>query len=687
MAFEGNGGALSPTSDFAMRAAVEHGTSQRILGWMPPSGEVDLDMETLRVDGWRVETWYAHRGYFDARFLGWDVQVVRPGRAARPRCVERGTARAQAQGRATGGGRCGARRRVVDLVGLVDPGDQTFVNSIEWVGLEEVGAPLRSLLLRLAPLQEGAPFDLEMLNGTEDLVRARLGEQSYARARVTTSVEVEPDTQQVNVVVDTDIGPACTFGAVTLTGEVGLNPSLISDAVRVVEGQSWKSSALGETQRSLFALGVYSVVNVVPDFGGPDAAVIPIRIELRESLPRQLRVGGGLVVESGRQQAHASAAFSHVNFLERLWRPQLDLLAGYASVTSFADFVNPDVPFSGGPVAQSDLSVTVPRFPAKAWQLRTAVGIEVGVEEGYRFFEPSFNPGLTWRASQHLTLGFDYRLANFQLIGESTIDPAQLEFENGYLLSALSQNVALDRRDDPVFPRQGGLWSATLTEAGGPVGGTYNFLRAVGDARAFAPVHRLVGFMPPTTLAGRVGTGIIQTYGDVDKAAVPIDERLYLGGSNSVRGWTRGHLGPYTCNNDLSTALELQRAPGEAPAPYECTSAWDRAAPAIPSLREGSLLAPEFEPIGGQVSLNGSAELRTYLDAGYGAVIFTDAGMVWSSRAEVDLSQLQLSAGLGLRYKSPIGPVRLDFAWRVTDPVMFQHERRLGVHFALAEAF
>ena len=148
----------------------------------------------------------------------------------------------------------------------------------------------------------------------------------------------------------------------------------------------------------MFALGVYSVVNLVPIFDGPDVNVIPVQIELRESLPRQLKVGGGLEVESGRQQAHASAAFSHANFLERLWRPQLDLLGGYASVTPITDLLDPAVPFSGGPVAETELSLTIPRFPAKAWQLRTALGIEVGVEEGYRFFEPSFNPGLTWRA-------------------------------------------------------------------------------------------------------------------------------------------------------------------------------------------------------------------------------------------------------------------------------------------------
>jgi outer membrane protein assembly factor BamA len=689
--FEGNGKRFSPTSDYAVRSAMEQAASQRVLGLLPPGGQIELDLEVLRLDAWRIETWYAHHGYFDARVLGWDLRTVRPERAGRPGCERRREARrlqavgGQKRGRLAA--TCGARTRVVDVVGLVEEGPASLVEDIEWIGLEVVGAPIRSLLARQAALQEGAVFTLAALNATEDLVHARLGEQSFARATVRSQVDVHPEDRSVRVQLIAEPGPACTFGEVRLTGEVGLSPELIGDAIRIEAGQPWKTSLLGDTQRALFALGVYSVVDVVAETGAKGDDVVPVRIELRQSLARQLRVGGGVEVETGRQEVRSSASFSHVNFLGRLWRPQLSLMGGYASVTPLADLADPAIPLEGGPVADADLSLTIPRFPGPAWQQRTAVGLELGVEEGYRFFEPSFQPGLTWRARRGLSFGFDYRLANFQLIGESTIDPAQLEFKDGYLLSSLGQSVTLDRRDDLIFPRKGTWWSATLTEAGGPVGGSYNFLRATADSRGYVPIHRLVGFLPPTTLAGRVGAGAIEPYGAADKAAVPIDERLFLGGSNTVRGWTRNHLGPFACNADLSEVLALQDAIDGTTTADDCLSAWGEAPPTIPAVPDGSGLLPAYEPVGGLYSLHGSVELRTYTDAGYGAVLFLDAGMVWPDRASLDLRQLQSSVGTGLRYKSPIGPVRLDVAWRLGDPAMFSQERRFGVHFALAEAF
>src|SRR6185503_8220310 len=81
-------------------------------------------------------------------------------------------------------------------------------------------------------------------------------------------------------------------------------------------------------------------------------------------------------------------------------------------------------------------------------------------------------------------------------------------------------------------------------EAGGPVGGDYDYVRSTLDLRAYRPVLRLFGTTPRLVLAGRIGGGVIDPYEDHLVDGVPLEERLYLGGSSTVRGWTENHLGP-----------------------------------------------------------------------------------------------------------------------------------------------
>ncbi|NOY26674.1 MAG: hypothetical protein GXP62_12440, partial [Oligoflexia bacterium] len=289
VSFRGNGGALDGIGDYATRTAMVQQASGSF-SWLAPSRRVSLSQDTLVLDAWRLETWFAHRGYFDARFRAWDVITLGPARRW--------------------------RGPLVRIVGYVEPGEPSLVRSIELSGMDIVGRPLLRLLRAQAPLQEGERFDLDLLKESTGLVQARLREQGYAYATVSPQVTALPEERAVDVVLSAKLGPPCTFGAVTVDGDTTIPTDLILAEIEIETGRPYQLSRLAKTQQRLFSLGVFSVVNIVPDLKmGPDGQpvdVIPVQIQVSQSHFRQIRLGGGFSFENARQEISTSATFTHV---------------------------------------------------------------------------------------------------------------------------------------------------------------------------------------------------------------------------------------------------------------------------------------------------------------------------------------------------------------------------------------
>jgi outer membrane translocation and assembly module TamA len=164
--------------------------------------------------------------------------------------------------------------------------------------------------------------------------------------------------------------------------------------------------------------------------------------------------------------------------------------------------------------------------------------------------------------------------------------------------------------DQPLDPRRGYSGQLRLEHAAPWMGGTFRFDSGVFEARGYYPFR-------PVVVAARVQLATI-TGSDVN--AVPISERLFLGGANVMRGWGRYELSP---------------------------------------LSEGGL------PIGGRSALSLTAELRRMVTDSFGAVVFLEGGNVWPGSGEFHTS-LRYDVGAGVRWLSPVGIVRGDVGWQLT---------------------
>ncbi len=183
---------------------------------------------------------------------------------------------------------------------------------------------------------------------------------------------------------------------------------------------------------------------------------------------------------------------------------------------------------------------------------------------------------------------------------------------------------------------------------------SYKFQKLTFDVRHY---YRVTS---STTLAGRFNAGTI-FYTQPD--SLPTNIRFFTGGTNSVRGWSRQMLGPKR-----------------------------------PSFDEGRF--DGYVPTGGRAVLTFNVELRQKLDflfSGFGIGIFLDGGQVWRAIDRMNERQVQFGTGGGLRYQSPIGPVRIDVGYKI-NPFHEDLNRfgnidrgsewdRIGIHFSIGQAF
>ncbi len=671
ISFEGNGSFWDGTSDFHVRQAME----QEKGVWSTPvfpGLAVPLDRETLATDAWRIELWYAHNGYLDARFMGWDVRERKRGRRGLP--------------------------AVLDITGRVDQGEPSVVRELRYEGLDLGGGTVHQRYLeRNASVQAGEIFTLEAVDETEELIRGWLQEHSYAWVRVETELVAYPSEHAVDVTFRVTPGEPCSFGEIRIAGSEHVPEPMIRDQLEMSPGRPFKASVLGETRRNLFALGTYSMVRVDPIRQDEQPSVVPVQVSLTETRFRRLRLGGGVGVESGQQDAHVSVGFQHVNLFDRLIGLDLDTAVGAAAIATYEDLAAGDVT-KWAPVVDSGLALTFPRIFGRGWVMRQALDYEMGLESSYTFYQPSWQPSVsrvfeprkgTRRELGEVTLTSSYKLSYFDFIEQdvdlSLVEGSRmgLDLSAPYILSYAEEAAIWDLRDDPLFTTRGLYAASALGLAGGfgergaPFFGNYDFVKAYGDLRSYtslAPLLRLEGGL---TLAVRLAGGFAHPVGSGDRASVPYAERFRLGGGNTVRGWPTDQLGPRICQSLLDDPTrggedEVQLGGGSY---YHITA-------------DSSRHCPDPIPIGGQVYGLGTVELRKPLILDFSAVMFLDAGMVWANWAAMK-EQLPLpSVGGGLRYRSPVGPVRVDFGYRlVNDDLWDEYRRNWNIHFSLSEAF
>jgi outer membrane translocation and assembly module TamA len=211
--------------------------------------------------------------------------------------------------------------------------------------------------------------------------------------------------------------------------------------------------------------------------------------------------------------------------------------------------------------------------------------------------------------------------------------------QNGRL-TALGFDLQRTTADNVLNAHRGYQVAFHTEQAGRLLPGTFNYNAISADGRHYLPIGDRV------VLASRVQFGNIRPEGQ-DPKNVPFSKKFFLGGATSIRGWGRYEVSPLS----------------------------------------GSGL-----PIGGNSMLAISEELRATLRGKLGGVLFLDAGNVWADSFDFNLRELRYAIGPGLRYQTPIGPIRFDVGYQLNPiPELLVNgapqTRRFRLHFSIGQAF
>lgn len=198
-------------------------------------------------------------------------------------------------------------------------------------------------------------------------------------------------------------------------------------------------------------------------------------------------------------------------------------------------------------------------------------------------------------------------------------------------IGSIKPALIYDTRDNPFNPREGFLAGISVKEAAILFFSETNFTKLEVYASNFHKLGRRV------TLALALRGGVAYSYGKTTQ--LPIVERFFLGGSSTVRGYAQDTLGPKGADGN---------------------------------------------PTGGNAFVVGNVELRTDVGRNIGVVPFLDMGNVWVKAGDVNPSDLKYTAGLGLRYATPVGPVRIDYGFKLNKE---PGESNGELHFSIGHAF
>jgi outer membrane protein assembly factor BamA len=538
----------------------------------------------------------------------------------------------------------------------IDEGNPTHVSAIEIEGLESLPEPLRQQAVRRLSLQIGQVFREADWSTAKAQLKSRLRDLGFAEAEVGGEAFVEVTSQTARVQLIADPGPRLKFGSIFVASgrRSQVKPELIiAHAEPALRRGDWFSeSALADAQARVFKMGVFGAVKVSAGIPDLDSGTVPIIIDVREAPFHTVRYGGGVGVDPARQEVRTLAEYTDRNFLGGLRKLSLKAKVGWAFLPAVWDIQYNGFIFDF--LAQFEQ----PNFFAPSLKLLVSTNLYKQVEDAYGYIGGRGQLGVAWQPFPGVTIYPSYNFELDYVSGQTTGltgDVPTLAYgcntaENGSCfqrLSYLEQALSWDARDDVVDPKKGFLLGVSFQESGAWLGSEYTYTRILPEARGYVTVGRV-------TFAARLMVGTLLVPAQCALAAEasqnstctpsPIVNRFFAGGEGSNRGFGSRQLSPLLplANQPLTPVQGLV-------SPIGAPTAYGRAI-----------------PIGGNGLLNASLELRWNFVGNFVLAFFVDAGFVSYGAFNFDeFPTTQVSVGIGLRYRTPIGLLRVDFGYRL----------------------
>ena len=529
----------------------------------------------------------------------------------------------------------------VDITVNISEGAPVVVERVAFDGFEPLPPQHRSALEAGLPLKAGQPLDRALLQASREAALDELRDHGYPYASVKIS-ENDGSSDHARVVsLIAEPGPLARFGPIEISGNAAVSDNIVRRQLTYRRGQLFRQSALQESQRKLYGPELFDFANVEPLRTEDKPVEVPTRVTVTEGKHQKVNFGVGYGTE---ERARVQVDWRHVNFLGGA--RTAGVLARYSGLDRGVR-LNFKEPYFFGPRNDIALSAQSWHSDEPAFKLNTNGGRATVSRRFRRGGGPIFGS----RPSTTLSLTYANEREDYTISQAALDDPTfrdelialGLDPRTGRgagTRSAISLDGGRNTTNNLLDARQGYVASLHLEQAGKWLAGSYDYYEITTELRLYRSIgNRIVA-------AGQARLGSISAFGDPE-TKVPFFKRYFLGGATNLRGWGRYEVAPLTGNG---------------------------------------------LPIGGQSFLNFSTEIRANVWRSLGAVIFLDGGNVWSNRWDFIVNELRYDVGPGLRYQTPIGPIRADLGYQLNPiPGLIvngkSEPRRFRFHFSIGQAF
>ncbi|GMR05212.1 MAG: outer membrane protein assembly factor BamA [Thermodesulfobacteriota bacterium] len=472
----------------------------------------------------------------------------------------------------------------------ITEGEQFSIGTVDIKG--ELLIPREELLDKLN-LKTGEVFSRSRLSKGIEAVAEVYGDKGYAYADIKPLTRVDGKTRSIDVTIDIVKNDLVYIERIEITGNTRTRDKVIRREVDLEEGDLFASSEFKRSKDNLKRLGFFEDVNILRS-RGTASDKMKLVVDVRERATGQISMGFGY---SSVDKIIATASISQSNFMGTGIKLNLSGTLSASSSKYVLGITEPwlfDKPISAG----FDIYNTEKEFP------------------DFNLAKKGFDIRFGFPITKRHTRGFlTYKLEDVNI---SDVDAAASSFIQAQAGKSTESSIKTilrrDSRNDAFFPTAGSVVNLSVEYAGGVLGGTSYFLKYEVDAvKFFALPWR-------STFSIHGSFGHTQGHGGRD---VPIYERYFLGGINTIRGFETRTVGP---KDPLTGDL-----------------------------------------IGGDTMMIVNAEFLfpLFSEESVKGLLFFDAGNAYDG--EIDLGDIRTATGAGIRWFSPFGPLRLELGFNL-DP-------------------
>jgi outer membrane protein insertion porin family len=503
-------------------------------------------------------------------------------------------------------------RTEMDIFIEIDEGPQYTVGSVDIKGdllLE------KDEMLDQLDFTPGEVFSREKMRKNMDKLDSLYSNRGYAYVNVSPQTLIDDDKREVNLTFNIEQGIQVEIGRINISGNTKTRDKVIRREMTLVEGDLYSSGRLETSKKRINNLGFFSEVNVDSIPRKEDKSIMDVDVDVKEQPTGTFSVGFGYSSTDG---FIGQGSISQDNFLGKAL--QLNLAGSL-----------------GGDYSNYRIGLLNPYFMDKNLALGFDAYRTDREWDEYTVESTGSNLKLGLPLSYENRLFFVYKLEQQDIYDVSPFSSFFIREQEGEsVISSLYASISRNTTDFRPDPSSGYMSEFSLEFAG--IGGTEKFIKTIVDHRHFFPIKWGIVFSPHAQI------GYVSGYGGEN---VPLDERFFLGGINTIRGFETREVGPKQPRREY-IGVDDDGNPVFVPAEND------------------------FDYIGGEKIAYANLELFFPLlkDAQLKGLVFFDTGNAWSDEEEY-FSNMRYSVGVGIRWQSPLGPLRLEWGYNL-DPEEYE---------------